>query len=345
MARISVVLIRQLLGNRNHPVAAGFLHHLHDKPIQNLTSVPIPNTTSSSPHIIDIPSPTELFQLMRQGRYPSATLLSDSDSVSNILLSGRSNLFVIESLSIYYDALDKVKALKWITPIFDELREQFPHITMFKVYMDQVKTMQVMLCYFIYHNKIQIVWAEGQVWLIKEPNGPGSTLVDVFGVHRNMNITGNTLDKLGIQETPTFQCYLKGERVYEVAGVFAKHLKKRLENVYNPPGMKKRRRQGKEDDKDGGLVEVLPSRLPETSIQKVILELEQLIFDEDDQEDDLDDDLDEDDVLKDDQRHDQDKMWWFAKGLVSCEKKMKIFCKLKDPKAKLKWIKREMAKE
>ncbi|BFG38392.1 hypothetical protein CerSpe_246660 [Prunus speciosa] len=106
MARISVVLIRQLLGNRNHPCAAG-----------------------------------------------------------------RSNLFVIESLSIYYDALDKVKdkrmsavffytapwcraTLKWITPIFDKLREQFPHITMFKVYMDQ--------------------------------NGPGSTLVDVFGVHRNM---------------------------------------------------------------------------------------------------------------------------------------------------------------
>ncbi|BFG38386.1 hypothetical protein CerSpe_246600 [Prunus speciosa] len=264
MARNSGVLIRQLLGNRNHPCAAG-----------------------------------------------------------------HSDLFVIESLSIYYDALDEVKdkrmsavffftapwcraTHKWITPIFDELREQFPRITMFKVYMDQ--------------------------------NGPGSTL-DVFGVHRNMNIAGSTLDKLGIQETPTFHCYLKGERVYEVAGVFAKHLKKRLENVYNPSGMKKRRRQGKEDDKDGGLVEVLPSRLPETSIQKVILELEQLIFDEDDQEDDLDDDLDEDDVLKDDQRHDQDKMWWFAKGLVSCEKKMKIFCKLKDPKANLKWIKREMAKE
>ncbi|KAH0972938.1 hypothetical protein GBA52_025094 [Prunus armeniaca] len=102
--------------------------------------------------------------------------------------------------------------------------------------------------------------------------------------------------------------------------------------------MKKRRRQGKEDDKDGGIVEVLPSRLPETSIQKVILELKQLIFDEDDQEDDLKDDQ------EDDQRHDQDKMWWFAKGLVSCEKKMKIFCKLKDPEARLKWIKREMAK-
>ncbi|CAB4286387.1 unnamed protein product [Prunus armeniaca] len=71
----------------------------------------------------------------------------------------------------------------------------------------------------------------------------------------------------------------------------------------------------------------VPRRLPETSILKVFLELKQLIFDEDDQ------------------RHDQDKMWWFVRGLVSCEKKMKIFCKLKDPKAKLKWIKREMAKE
>ncbi|XP_008243115.1 PREDICTED: nucleolin-like isoform X1 [Prunus mume] len=186
---------------------------------------------------------------------------------------------------------------QWITPIFDELREQFPHITMFKVYTDQ-------------------------------------------------NISGSMLDKLGIQDTPTFHCYLKGERVDEIAGYSVRHLKKRLENVYNPSGMKKRRRQGKEDDKDGGIVEVLPSRLPETSIQKVILELKQLIFDEDDQEDDQEYDLkdDQEDDLKDDQRHDQDKMWWFAKGLVSCEKKMKIFCKLKDPEAKLKWIKREMAK-
>ncbi|CAB4317358.1 unnamed protein product [Prunus armeniaca] len=75
--------------------------------------------------------------------------------------------------------------------------------------------------------------------------------------------------------------------------------------------MKKKRRQGKEDDKDGGIVE----------------------------------EVDLDDLEYDQKRHDQDKMWWFVKGLVSCEKKMKIFCKLKDPKAKLKWIKREMAKE
>ncbi|ONH95791.1 hypothetical protein PRUPE_7G090400 [Prunus persica] len=197
---------------------------------------------------------------------------------------------------------------QWITPIFDELREQFPHITMFKVIMEQ--------------------------------NGPGPT-VDVFGVHRNMN-TGSTLDKLGIHETPTFHCYLKGERVHEVAGISARHLKKRLENVYNPSGIKKKRRQGKEDDKDGGIVEVLPCRIPETSIQKVILELEQLVFDEDHLKVDLND---LDDLELDQKRHDQDKMWWFAKGLVSCEKKMKIFCKLKDPKAKLKWIKREMAKE
>ncbi|XP_034226064.1 uncharacterized protein LOC117635808 [Prunus dulcis] len=93
---------------------------------------------------------------------------------------------------------------QWITPIFDELREQFPHITMFKVIMEQ--------------------------------NRPGPT-VDVFGVHRNMN-TGSTLDELGIQETPTFHCYLKLERVHEVAGISARHLKKRLENVYKPFQMK-----------------------------------------------------------------------------------------------------------
>ncbi|KAH0972939.1 hypothetical protein GBA52_025095 [Prunus armeniaca] len=78
MARNLVVLIRQLLGNRNHPCAAGFLHHLHDKPIQNLTSVP--NTASSSPIRVDIRfALTQLFQSLRQGHDPSATLLSDSD--------------------------------------------------------------------------------------------------------------------------------------------------------------------------------------------------------------------------------------------------------------------------
>ncbi|CAL9026222.1 unnamed protein product [Prunus brigantina] len=101
--------------------------------------------------------------------------------------------------------------------------------------------------------------------------------------------------------------------------------------------MKKKRRQGKEDDKDGGIVEVLPCRLPGTSIQEVDLDdLDDLEYDQE---------VDLDDLEYDQKRHDQDKMWWFAKGLVSCEKKMKIFCKLKDPKAKLKWIKREMAKE
>ncbi|BBH07541.1 hypothetical protein Prudu_019510 [Prunus dulcis] len=144
MARNSVVLIRQLLGNRNHPCAAG-----------------------------------------------------------------RSNLFVIGSLSIYYDALDKVKdkrmsavffytapfcraTYQWITPIFDELREQFPHITMFKVIMEQNPLDQQWMCL----EFIAICYA-------------------LMLAHVN---TGSTLDELGIQETPTFHCYLKGERVHEVAG-------------------------------------------------------------------------------------------------------------------------------
>ncbi|CAB4317331.1 unnamed protein product [Prunus armeniaca] len=38
---------------------------------------------------------------------------------------------------MYYRLLEKVKALKWITPIFDDLCEQFQHITMYKVYMDK----------------------------------------------------------------------------------------------------------------------------------------------------------------------------------------------------------------
>ncbi|XP_021804474.1 uncharacterized protein LOC110748822 isoform X2 [Prunus avium] len=247
MAKNSGVFIRQLLGNCNHPSAAGLLHHLHRKPIQNLTLVS--NTAPSSPQTIDIRSAskplsyyslhTPNLQFLQQRRCLSS--LVDADS--HTLLSGPSNLYVIETLDMHYRLRQKVEderlsvvffytapgcqaTLKWITPIFDELCKQFQHITMAKVYMDK--------------------------------NGPGSTL-DVFGVHRNMNGTrfpmdifednhetndaGSTLDKLGIHETPTFHCYLKGKRVVELVGDSARHLKKRLENVYNPSRMKERRRR------------------------------------------------------------------------------------------------------
>ncbi|XP_008246030.1 PREDICTED: uncharacterized protein LOC103344184 [Prunus mume] len=130
MARNLGVLIWQLLGNRNNPCAAG-LHHLHQKPFQNLTSVP--NTTPSSPHTIDIRSAskplsnysihTPNLQFLQQRRRLSSSSLSesDSDSDSKHLLSGPSNLFVIQGMAVHTKAVDNVKPRKWITPIFDEL--------------------------------------------------------------------------------------------------------------------------------------------------------------------------------------------------------------------------------
>ncbi|XP_021825730.1 uncharacterized protein LOC110766673 isoform X4 [Prunus avium] len=290
MARNSGVLIRQLLGNRNNPCAAGRLHHLHQKPIQNLTSVP--NTTPSSPHTIDIRSASKPFsnysihtpnlQYLQQRRFLSSSSLSESDSDSKHLLSGPSNLFVIQCVAVHTEAVNNVKdarlsavfyytapgcraTRKWITPILDELCEQFQHIKMYKVYMDK--------------------------------NGPKCPLAFFRDPH-GRKIAGSRLDKLGIYKTPMLHCYLKGERVDEVSGASIKHLKKRLENVYNPSGMKKRKRQ---DDAD---------KMP---------------FDE--------------------EKRARDKMWWFAKGLFSSKKKREMFCKLKDPEAKRKWIKSEMAKE
>ncbi|BFG32029.1 hypothetical protein CerSpe_183030 [Prunus speciosa] len=207
MARNSGVLIRQLLGNRNNPCAAGLLHHLHQKPIQNLTSVP--NTTPSSPHTIDIRSASKPFsnfsihtpnlQFLQQRRCLSSSSLPESDSDSKHLLSGPSNLFVIQGMDVHQKAIDNVKARRWITPIFDELCEQFQHIKMYKVYMDK--------------------------------NGPKCPLA-FFGDPHERNIAGSRLDRLGIYKTPTFHCYLKGESVDEVSGASIKHLKKRLENVY-----------------------------------------------------------------------------------------------------------------
>ncbi|PQM38114.1 uncharacterized protein Pyn_13752 [Prunus yedoensis var. nudiflora] len=145
MARNSGVLIRQLLDNRNNP-CAGSLHHLHQKPIQNLTSVP--NTTPSSPHTIDIRSAskplsnysihTPNLQFLQQRRCLSSSSLSESDSDLKHLLSGPANLFVIQGMAVHTKAVDNVKharlsavfyytapacraTRKCITPIFDEL--------------------------------------------------------------------------------------------------------------------------------------------------------------------------------------------------------------------------------
>ncbi|XP_021825747.1 uncharacterized protein LOC110766685 isoform X2 [Prunus avium] len=105
--------------------------------------------------------------------------------------------------------------------------------------------------------------------LKKLKNDPKCPL-DIFGISYKRKAPESSLDKLETHKTPTFHCYLKGERVDELAGASARHLKKRLENVYNPSGMKKRRGQGKKDENDGGIVQVLPSRFPETSFPGVL---------------------------------------------------------------------------
>ncbi|PQM35802.1 uncharacterized protein Pyn_33485 [Prunus yedoensis var. nudiflora] len=252
MAKNSGVLIRQLLGNCNHPSAAGLLHHLHHKPIQNLTLVS--NTAPSSPQTIDIRSAskplsyyslhTPNLQFLQQRRCLSS--LADADS--HTLLSGPSNLYVIETLDMHYRLRQKVEGmpmnvclwfffytapgcqatLKWITPIFDELCKQFQHITMAKVYMDKNGTRFPMHIFEDNH----------------ETSGTRFPL-DLIEDIPETNDAGSTLDKLGIHETPTFHCYLKGKRVVELVGDSARHLKKRLENVYNPSRMKERRRRGK----------------------------------------------------------------------------------------------------
>ncbi|PQM41913.1 uncharacterized protein Pyn_04272 [Prunus yedoensis var. nudiflora] len=224
MARNSGVLIRQLLGNRNNLCASGLLHHLHQKPIQNLTSVP--NTTPSSPHTIDIRSASKPFsnysihtpnlQFLQQRRCLSSSSLSESDSDSKHLLSGPSNLFVIQGMDVHQKAVDNVKharlsavfyytapgcraTRKWITPIFDELCEQFQHIKMYKVYMDKNGPKSPLALFGDPHEK----------------TGPAFP-VEVRGIYDKANIVGSRLDRLGIYKTPTFHCYLKGERVDEV---------------------------------------------------------------------------------------------------------------------------------
>ncbi|CAB4280228.1 unnamed protein product [Prunus armeniaca] len=347
MARNSGVLIRQLLGNPDNPCAVGLLHLLHQKPIQNLASVP--NTTPSSPHTIGIRSASKPFsnysihtptlQFLQQRRCLSSSSLSESDSDSKHLLSGPSNLFLIQCMAVHQDAVDNVEdarlsavfyytaprcraTRKWVTPILDELCEQFQHIKMYMVYMDKN--------------------APNSLDISEDPykmNGPGYP-IDLRGFYYKENIAGSRLDKLGIHKTPTFHCYLKGKRVDEVSGASIKHLKKRLENVYNPSGMKKRRK----DENNRGFVTVHPSMFPETSFIEMKAKLRQEIFNFDGEEKMYEEEKMTDDEYKraKDKNH---KMMWFAKGLLSSEKKRKMFCKLKDPEAKREWIESEMAKE
>ncbi|PQM41912.1 importin subunit beta-1 [Prunus yedoensis var. nudiflora] len=68
--------------------------------------------------------------------------------------------------------------------------------------------------------------------------------------------------------------------------------------------MKKRRRQVKNN---GGFVAVFPSLVPETSFVEMRYELEQVIFDFDD----------EGKMTYDEDQRAKDKMWWFARGLFS----------------------------
>ncbi|KAL6280655.1 hypothetical protein ACE6H2_017536 [Prunus campanulata] len=96
--------------------------------------------------------------------------------------------------------------------------------------------------------------------------------------------------------------------------------------------MKKRRRQGKNN---GGFVAVFPSLVPATSFVEMRYELEQVIFDFDDEEK----------MTYDEDKTAKDKMWWLARGLFSSKKEREMFCKLKDPEAKREWIKNKMAKE
>ncbi|CAL9016282.1 unnamed protein product [Prunus brigantina] len=151
MARNSGVLARQLLGNRNK-LCAALLNHHHKLPSNSFRTLASISTTPSSSHTT--PSNSKPFsKSVHHFSNQHRPLSSSSGTPISVYIFWPSKIVPIRSENEYCSAINIVedKALpalfyftavwcgpcKFISPVIGELSEQYPHVTTYKIDIDE----------------------------------------------------------------------------------------------------------------------------------------------------------------------------------------------------------------
>ncbi|XP_008225887.1 PREDICTED: thioredoxin O2, mitochondrial [Prunus mume] len=146
MARNSGVLARQLLGNRNN-LCAALLNHHHKLPSNSFQTLASISTTPSSSHT----TPSNSKPVSKSVHHFSNPHFLQHRPLSSP--SGPSKIVPIRSENEYCSAINVVqdKALpalfyftavwcgpcRFISPVIGELSEQYPHVTTYKIDIDE----------------------------------------------------------------------------------------------------------------------------------------------------------------------------------------------------------------
>ncbi|BFG32025.1 hypothetical protein CerSpe_182990 [Prunus speciosa] len=153
MARNSGILIRQLFGNWSNP-CAGLLHHrrkLLPSSIQTLTLTSIPSTTPCLPPPCKLPlsSPNLHFKERSDkglvfSRPANMVIISNKDDYDRAIKQVKDGLW---PAVFYLVAYDRTPLWTFSTFKLHRLREEFPHVTIYKIIGIPVTNMEKMWKY------------------------------------------------------------------------------------------------------------------------------------------------------------------------------------------------------
>ncbi|PQQ18888.1 thioredoxin O2 mitochondrial [Prunus yedoensis var. nudiflora] len=146
MARNSGVLARQLLGNRNK-LCAALLNHHHKLPSNSFHTLASISTTPFSSHT----TPSNSKPFSKSVHHFSNLHFLQHRPLSSP--SGPSNIVPIRSENEYHSAINMVQdkaspalfyftavwcgPCRFISPVIGELSEQYPHVTTYKIDIDE----------------------------------------------------------------------------------------------------------------------------------------------------------------------------------------------------------------
>ncbi|BFG38380.1 hypothetical protein CerSpe_246540 [Prunus speciosa] len=317
MARNSGILIRQLFGSWSNP-CAGLLHHrrkLLPNSIQTLNLTSIRRTAPSSlpPCKLSLSSP-----------YLHLKQFSDSD----ILFSSPTNMVIISNRDDYNRAVTEVKdgllpavfyfiydrcspVCTAASRVLHRLREQFPHVTIFKVIKAPAVDIEEILV-----NMDPEISPTFHCYL----NGEMVSKIGLFGLHTMWEELYSNV--ILVQTTKPKGSSGMGKRKGEQLDIQAKKDENDKGVVRGGKVGSERRSAATLLEQRGGLVEAVESSTA-PSLHEVMRAVESLPG-----------------------GHSDSRLWWFARGLFKCQPKKRVmFSKVQGPFFKIAWLLREMAKE